>query len=136
MVPIASQREKGAEKASKRVPLRGPGEGQNRTFFELWAVLGPKCLQELSQEPPEPLQASVFHAFSQDLGRFWTDFELFLDNVKAEEQKRETKKRPAFRFVFKVFLVRTSEAQYRILNDLVSVMSRLLVCRSADLLVS
>ena len=57
-----------------------------------------------------------------------TDVGLFLDNGKAEEQKRETKKRPAFRFVFTVFLVRKSEAQYRILNDLVSVMSGLLVC--------
>ena len=63
------------------------------------------------------------------------DFQLFLDNVKAEEQKRETKKRPAFHFVVKAFLVTKSEAQYRILNDLVSVMSGLLVCRSANLLV-
>ena len=70
---------------------------------------------------------------------FWVDFgqifNCFLDNVKEEEKKRETKKRPAFRFVFKIFLERKSEAQYRVLNDLVSVMSGLLVCRSADLLV-
>ena len=102
-VPRGTQRGKGAKKASKRVPLGGPGEGQNRSFFELWAGLGPKCLQELSQEPPEPLQASIFHAFSQDLCRFWTDFELFLDNVKAEEQKRETKKKASIPFCFKVF---------------------------------
>ena len=99
-VPRGTQRGKGAKKAPKRVPLGEPGEGQNRPFFELWAVLGPKCLQELSQEPPEPLQASIFHAFSQDLGRFWTDFELFLDNVKAEEQKRETKKKASIPFCF------------------------------------
>ena len=30
------------------------------SFFEIWAVLGPKCLQELPQEPPEPPQASIF----------------------------------------------------------------------------
>ena len=33
------------------------------TFFELWAVLGPKCLQELPQEPPEPPQASILTDF-------------------------------------------------------------------------
>ena len=33
------------------------------TFFELWAVLGPKWLPGLPQEPPEPPQASVFIVF-------------------------------------------------------------------------
>ena len=33
------------------------------TFFELWAVLGPKCLQDLPQESPEPPQASIFTDF-------------------------------------------------------------------------
>ena len=32
------------------------------TLCELWAVLGTKCLQELSQESPEPSQASFFHS--------------------------------------------------------------------------
>ena len=101
---LKSQERPKEEKVSKRLPKGslwgGPGEGQNQLFFDLWAVLGSKCLQELSQEPPEPLQASIFHAFSQDLGRFWTDFELLLDNVKAEEQKRETKKKASILFCF------------------------------------
>ena len=62
-VPRGTQRGKGAKKAPKRIPLGGPGEGQNRQFFELWAVLGSKCLQELSQEPTEPPQGAMFDAF-------------------------------------------------------------------------
>ena len=79
----------------KRLPEGSQGgvrEVTFSTFFELWAVLGPKCLQELSQEPPEPVQASIFHAFSQIWGIFWTDFELFSDNVNAKERKREPNK--------------------------------------------
>ena len=84
-VPGAFQRGHGAEKAPKRLPWGGGvREITFSTFFELWAVLGPKCLQELSQEPPEPPQASIFNAFQQILDRFLTDFQLFLDNIKAE----------------------------------------------------
>ena len=35
-----------------------------RAFFQLWALLGTKCLQELPQESPEPPQASIFVSFS------------------------------------------------------------------------
>ena len=39
-------------------------------FFELWALLGPKCLQELPQEPPGPPQVSIFIDFGE---LFWSD---------------------------------------------------------------
>ena len=35
-----------------------------QAFFQLWALLGTKCLQELPQESPEPPQASIFDSFS------------------------------------------------------------------------
>ena len=41
-------------------PLGGVDELTFSSFFQLWAVLGPKCLQDLPQEPPEPPQASIF----------------------------------------------------------------------------
>ena len=42
-------------------------------FFELWAVLGPKCPQELPQESPEPPQVSIF----TDLGQLFIQILLF-----------------------------------------------------------
>ena len=40
-------------------------------FFELWALLAPKCLQVLPQEPPGPPQASIFIDFGE---LFLSDF--------------------------------------------------------------
>ena len=40
-------------------PLGGVDELTFSSFFEVWAVLGPKCLQE----PPEPSQVSIFIDF-------------------------------------------------------------------------
>ena len=39
------------------------------SFFELWAGWGPKCLQELPQDSPEPPQASIFTSFLERLGQ-------------------------------------------------------------------
>ena len=49
--------------------LGGVDELTFSSFFELWAVLGPKCLQELPQEPPEPPQASTFTNFGELFGQ-------------------------------------------------------------------
>ena len=46
---------------------------------------------------------------------------MFDEQSEAQFPKKregEPTKRPAFRFVFKIFLVRKSEAQYRIVHDL------------------
>ena len=48
---------------SPLVPRGGVRECTFSCFFELWAILGPKCLQGLHQEPPEPPQASLFTDF-------------------------------------------------------------------------
>ena len=40
-------------------------------FFELWALLAPKCLQVLPQEPPGPPQTSIFIDFGE---LFLSDF--------------------------------------------------------------
>ena len=39
-------------------------------FFELWAVLGPKWLPGLPQEPPGPPRASICTDFCRILDRF------------------------------------------------------------------
>ena len=79
-VPGASQRVHGAEKAPKRLPWEGVHELTFSTFFEFWAVLGPKCLQELSQEPPELPQASIFDAFWH---HFWITLASFFYTFSA-----------------------------------------------------
>ena len=48
-------------------PLGPWGVIKKRFFpyvFQLWTLLGTKCLQELPQESPEPPQASIFVSFS------------------------------------------------------------------------
>ena len=47
--------------APRPAPWGGGVDGLTfSSFFQLCAVFGPKCLQELPQEPPEPPQASMF----------------------------------------------------------------------------
>ena len=48
---------------SPLVPRGGVRECTFSCFFELWAILGPKCLQGLHPEPPEPPQASRYTDF-------------------------------------------------------------------------
>ena len=58
--------------SSQLGPWGGVDELTFSSFVQLWAVLGPKCLQDLPQEPPEPPQASIFTDFGvlcwSDLG--------------------------------------------------------------------
>ena len=56
-------------------------------FFELWAILGPKCLQELHQEPPEPPQASLFTDF-------WELLEQISKLFRHPKCQRASKKNP------------------------------------------
>ena len=55
--------------------MTGPQGGVRRShffrFFELWALLAPKCLQVLPQEPPGPPQTSIFIDFGE---LFLSDF--------------------------------------------------------------
>ena len=54
-------------------PWGGVHEVTFSKIFELWAVLGPKCFQERSQESPKPPQASI----CKDLETFWSDIADF-----------------------------------------------------------
>ena len=56
---------------SPLVPRGGVLEVIFLRFFELWALLAPKCLQVLPQEPPGPPQASIFIDFGE---LFLSDF--------------------------------------------------------------
>ena len=56
---------------SPLVPRGGVLEVTFLRFFELWALLAPKCLQVLPQEPPGPPQASIFIDFGE---LFLSDF--------------------------------------------------------------
>ena len=83
-------------------------------FFELWAILGPKCLQGLRPEPPEPPQASLFTDFWELVEQIST---LFRHPKGQRASKKKSEKRPAFRFVFEDFLVTKLQAQYRIVTE-------------------
>ena len=41
-------------------------------FFQLWAILGPKCFQELPQEPPDLHFYRFLISFGSDFDDFWT----------------------------------------------------------------
>jgi len=83
------------------------------TFFSFGAVLGPKCLQELPQESPEPLQASIVTSFCRFLVTFWSFFDILI----AEEHRKQTKKKASIPSCFSNFWATRLQAQYRIVTE-------------------
>ena len=98
-------------------PNLAPGGGVHQvTFsrcFQLWAVLGPKWLPGLPQEPPEPPQASIFTDVWKLRLSVFSDF----STPSMPKSVGRNQKMPAFRFVFQAFLVRGAQAQYRIVTE-------------------
>ena len=72
---------------SPLVPRGGVRECTFSCFFELWAILGPKCLQGLHQEPPEPPQASLFTDF-------WELLEQISKLFRHPKCQRASKQKP------------------------------------------
>ena len=91
--------------------LLGSMGGSSSCVFDVFLSFGPSWGQNGSRTVPGQSQARIFYDFPAIVS-------IILDNVKAEQQKRETQKRPAFRDIFQALLARKAQAEYRFLNDL------------------
>ena len=88
------------DRVLKRLPKGSPGvhEGGSPSqffdFFELWAVLGPKWFQELSQEPPEPSQAYIFHDYKKKYR-----FSVFLGHRQSRRPEERNQQKASIPFL-------------------------------------
>ena len=62
-------------------------------------MLGPKCLQELPQEPPEPSQASIL----TDFRKLFDQILIFFVTINAEERGKENEKKACIPSCFWTF---------------------------------
>jgi len=98
--PRASQRGKGAEKAPKSVPWGRSSKSLFHFCLSFGQSWGPKTSKSFPRAPGTT-PSLHFYRISIEYSQL---IRLFLDNVRAEEDKEDIEKRPAFRpFCFVIF---------------------------------